>query len=125
MLALTIALWAQAGLAFVQGDRVIQCSMNMQQMQAMGSVTCCLDDEARVPVLSDERPPCCSLSQVPERPLGVVVNSERVTNKLPDVVAVLPAESAALTATPFAIWRSVDAPRFVKPVLELKTDLRI
>ena len=125
LLAVTIALWAQAGLALVSGDQVMQCSMATHQMQAMGSMTCCPHDEVRVPVLRDERPACCSVSQVPERPLGFVVNSERETNQLSDVVAVLSAESAAPGANQFAIWLRTDAPGFVKPVLELKTDLRI
>ena len=125
LLAVTIALWAQGGLALVPGDQVMQCSMTMHQIQAMCLMTCCPHDEARVPVLSDERPACCSVSQVPERPLGFVVNSERVTNQLSDVVVVLSAESAAPGANQFAIWLRTDAPCFVKPVLELKTDLRI
>jgi len=121
LLAATIALWAQAGLAFVQGDQV----MTMQQMQTMGSMACCPDNGARVPVLSDERPPCCSVSQVPERPLGFVVSSEPVTSDTPAIANSLPAESAAPAANQFAIWPSADAPCFVKAVLELKTDLRI
>ena len=124
LLGVNIALWAQAGLALVQGDQGMQCFMTMQQMHAMGSMTCCPDDEARVPVLSDERPPCCSVSQVPERPLGFVVSSERVTSHTLAAANSLPAESAAPAANQFA-WRSADAPCFVKPVLELKTDLRI
>ena len=125
LLAATIALWAQAGPALVQGDQVMQCSMTVQQMQTMGSMTCCPDNEARVPVLSDERPPCCSVSQVPERPLGFVVSSEPVTSDTPAAANSLPAESAAPAANQFAIWPSADAPCFVKAVLELKTDLRI
>jgi hypothetical protein len=125
ILSLTIALWAEAGLALVTGDQVMQCSMTMQQMQAMGAMTCCPDDDARIPALSEQRPLCCSVSQVPERPLGFVVSSERTTGHSPDVVAILPSEFAAPAAQHFAVWRSPDAPRFVKPVLELKTDLRI
>ena len=125
LLAATIALWAQTGLALVQGDQLMQCSMTMQQMQAMGSMTCCPDNEARVPVLSDERPPCCSVRQVPERPLGFVVSSEPVASDTPAAGNSLPGESAAPGANQFAIWPSADAPGFVKTVLELKTDLRI
>jgi hypothetical protein len=124
ILALAIALWAEAGLALVEGDQVMQCSMSMQQMQAMGTMTCCPDNDARVPALSGERPPCCSVSQTPERPLGFVVNSQRATGHS-HVIASLPLEFAAPAAQHFGVWRSADAPRFVKPVLELKTDLRI
>ena len=125
MLALLIAFWAEAGLALVSGDQVMQCSMTMQQMQAMGAMTCCSDDDAQIPALSDERPPCCSVSQVPERPLGFVVSSDRSTGHLLDAVASLPSEFAAPAAQHFDVRRSPDAPRFIKPVLELKTDLRI
>jgi hypothetical protein len=125
MLVLAITSWAEAGLALVAGDQAMQCSMTMQQMQAMGSMTCCPDGDAHVPALSKERPQCCSVSQTPERPLGFVVNSERAISHTLDLAAVLPADSAASAAQHFGIWRSADAPRFIKPVLELKTDLRI
>lgn len=125
LLALTIALWAEAGVALMQGDQVMRCSMAMQQMQAMGSMTCCPTSETRVPGLSNERPPCCSISQVPERPLGFVVNSERATGHSLDVVTSLPEQFTAPAAPHFGVWRSADVPRFIKPVLALKTDLRI
>jgi hypothetical protein len=125
MLAVMIALWAEAGLALVAGDQVMQCAMTMQQMQAMGAMTCCPDDDAKVPALSEERPPCCSVSQTPERPLGFVLSSDRTTSHSLDLAAVLSEDSAAPAVQHFAVWRSADAPRFVKPVLELKTDLRI
>jgi hypothetical protein len=124
MLALAIALWAEAGLALIAGGQVMQCSMTMHQMQAMGAMTCCPDD-ARIPALSEQRPQCCSVSSDTERPLGFLVNSERAAGHLLDVSDSLPAESASPAARHFGVWRSADAPRFVKPVLELKTDLRI
>ena len=124
MLAVMIALWAETGLALVAGDQVMQCAMTMQQMQAMGAMTCCPDKDARVPALSAERPPCCSVSQTPERPLGFVVNSQRATGHS-HVIASLLSEFAAPAAQHFGVWRSANAPRFVRPVLELKTDLRI
>ena len=125
LLAVAIALWAEAGLALVQGDQVMRCSMTIQQMQAMGSMTCCPTSETRVPALSNERPPCCSISQVPERPLGFVVNSERATSHSLDVDTSLPEQRKAPAAPHFGVCRSADVPRFIKPVLELKTDLRI
>jgi hypothetical protein len=125
LLAVTIALWAEAGLALVQGNQVMRCSMTMQQMQAMGSMTCCPTSETRVPALSNERPPCCSISQVPEHPLGFVVNSERATSHSLEVFTSLPELCTAPAAPHFGVWRSADVPRFIKPVLELKTDLRI
>jgi hypothetical protein len=125
MLALAIALWAEAGLALIAGEQVMQCSMTMHQMHAMGAMTCCPDDDARVPALSEQRPQCCSVSSDTERPLGFLVSSERATGHSLDVVAGLPSDVAAPAAHRLGVWCSADAPRFVKPVLELKTDLRI
>jgi len=124
MLALAIALWAEAGLALVEGDQVMQCSMSAHEMQAMGDMPCCPGEELQAPALSGERPPCCLVSNAPERPLGFVVSSQRITAQ-PLGVATASAGSLPQTAHQFGIWRSADAPRFVKPVLELKTDLRI
>ena len=52
MLVLSIALWAEAGLALVEGDQVMQCAMSAHEMQAMGDMTCCPDDEMLAPALS-------------------------------------------------------------------------
>ena len=124
MLVLSIALWAEAGLALVEGDQVMQCSMSAHEMQAMGGMTCCPADGMQAPALSGERPPCCSVSNAPERPLGFVVSSQRMMAQPLDVATAV-SESVPQTAHHFGIWRSADAPSFVKPVLELKTDLRI
>ena len=124
MLVLAIALWAEAGLALVEGDHVMQCSMSAHEMQAMGNMPCCPDSGMQAPALSGERPPCCSMSNAPERPLGFVINSQR-TNAQPLDVATDLSGSLLHTAQEFGIWRSADAPRFVKPVLELKIDLRV
>ncbi|MFZ1135053.1 MAG: hypothetical protein WAN69_08915 [Candidatus Korobacteraceae bacterium] len=124
MLVLAIGLWAEAGLALVEGDQVMQCSMSMHKMQAMSGMSCCPDDGIQAPALSGERPPCCSGSSGPERPLGFVVSSQR-TMAQPLDVATAVSGSLPQTAQQFGTWRSADAPRFVKPVLDLKTDLRI
>jgi len=124
LLVLAIALWAEAGLALVEGDQVMQCSMSAHEMQAMGEMTCCPDDGMQAPALSGERPPCCSVSNAPERPLGFVVSSQR-TMAQPLDVATAVSGSQPQTAQQFGIWRSADTPRFLRPVLELKTNLRI
>ena len=124
MLVLAVGLWAEAGLALLAGDQVMQCTMTMPEMQAMGLMTCCPGDDAQAPALSEKRPPCCSISNAAERPLGFVVSSDRTTHAT-DAVASLPASFTAPVAQHFGVWRSADASRFVKPVLELKTDLRI
>jgi hypothetical protein len=124
MLVLSIPLWAEAGLALVEGDQVRQCSMSMHEMQAMSGMSCCPDDGMQAPALSGERPPCCLGSNAPERPLGFVVSSQ-LTMAQQLHVATAVSGSLPQTAQQFGIWRSADAPRFVKPVLELKTDLRV
>ena len=126
VLVLAIVLWAEAGLALVEGHQVMQCSMSAHEMQAMGGdMPCCPGEELQAPALSGERPPCCLVSNAPERPLGFVVNSERTTAHPTDAVANVTQGFAPQLTQHFAAWRSADAPRFVKPVLELKTDLRI
>jgi hypothetical protein len=125
-LALSIVLWAEAGLALVDGDQVMQCSMSMHHGHATAeAMACCPDEGMPDPMLSGERPACCSVSNTPERPLGFVVSSERTTSHPSDAVAELPAVATPPTAQHFAIWRSADSPRFVKPILDLKADLRI
>jgi hypothetical protein len=125
ILASIVALWAEAGLALFADDQVMQCSMTLQKMQAMGAMTCCPHDDASVPALSEERPPCCSVSSTPECPLGFVVTSERTTGHSLDVASSLPQQFAAPGAQHIGVWRSADAARFIKPALESKTDLKI
>lgn len=125
ILVIAIALWAEAGLALAAGDQVMQCSMSMHQMQSMGEMTCCPSDDAKTPALSHERPPCCSVSSDAERPLGFLVSSERVKTPAPGAAAGSVDTVPFPTALDFGVWRSAAAPRFVKPVLQLKTDLRI
>lgn len=124
MLVLAISLWAEAGLALVEGDQVMQCSMSAHEMQAMGKMPCCPGNEMQTSSRSGQRPPCCSMSNAPERPLGFVISSQRTNAQSLCVLAAI-GESAPQTAQQFGVWRSVDAPFFVKPVLDLKTDLRI
>ena len=127
-LALSILLWAEAGLALLPGDQVMQCTMTMHDGHAMADdegMSCCPDEGMLVPSLSGQRPPCCSMSNAPEHPLGFVVSSDRTTSHPTDAVAYPAASLAPRAADHSAVWRSADASRFVKPVLELKTDLRI
>jgi len=127
ILALTILSWAEAGLALVAGDQGMQCTMTMHHGHAMAedeAMPCCPDEGMPASALSGERPPCCSVSDAPERPLGFVVSSERTTAHPTDAVVDAPAALAPQVVEHFAVWRSANAPRFVKPVLDLKTDLR-
>jgi len=125
LLIMMIALWAEAGLALVQGDQVMQCSMSMHQMQAMGEMSCCPIDEAQSPAMSAERPPCCSVSSQPERPLGFVVSAKRVEAASLELVAVVPQMVAAPANRSTGVEPGSKSLPFIKPVLELKTDLRI
>ena len=47
-----IALWAEAGLALVEGDQVMQCSMSAHEMQAMGDMPCCPGEEMLSPAVA-------------------------------------------------------------------------
>jgi len=123
LLVLSLALWAEAGLAMVQPEPVMQCSMSAHEMQAMGDLPCCPSDETQAP--ASNHPQCCSISDAPERPLAFEVSSVKGKAPTLEVMAALAAASAAPVAQNFGVWRSVDVPRYVKPVLELKTDLRI
>ncbi len=124
LLTLMIALWAEAGLALVEGDQAMQCSMSAHEMQAMGDMPCCLGEEMLALAMAHERPPCCSVSEAPERPLAVEVSSKRVVQQA-HAVAELPSNVILPVSQSRRAWRSADAPQFAKPVLELKTDLRI
>ena len=122
-LVLCIVAWAEAGLAMVQPEPVMQCSMSAHEMQAMGDMSCCPSEEMQAP--AGNHPQCCSTSDAPERPLAFVVNSVKTKAPTLELVAAMAAASAAPAAPSFRVRRSVDVTRYVKPVLELKTDLRI
>ena len=122
-LVLCIVAWAEAGLAMVQPEPVMQCSMSAHEMQAMGDMSCCPSEEMQAP--AGNHPQCCSTSDAPERPLAFEVSSVKSKAPTLEVVAALAVASSAPAAPNFRVWRSVDVPRYVKPVLELKTDLRI
>jgi hypothetical protein len=98
--------------------------MSAHEMQAMGGMPCCPGEEMQAPALPGEQPRCCSASNAPERPLGFEVSSQR-TMAQPLDAATAVSGSLPQTTQQFETWRSVDALCFVKPVLELKTDLRI
>lgn len=140
MLALMILLWAEAGLALLPGDQVTQCRAmpvtmhgqaqtmaddNAADSEDSEAMPCCPADPGQAPKLAASHPPCCSSSDVPERPLGFVVNSERPASHLLDAAV---HEATSLGSPPahhFGELRNPGAPLFVKPVLDLKSDLRI
>jgi hypothetical protein len=131
MLALIVLLWTEAGLALLMGDQVVQCrampTMMHSHSQAVAddAMPCCPADPGRTPKPAASHPPCCSSSEVPERPLAFLVNSNRAVSHLLDTVAEVPAKFAPPLAHNFGELKNPDAPLFVKPVLDLKSDLRI
>ena len=124
-LALTVVLWAEAGLALVDGRQLMQCSMRAHEIQAMGDMPCCPGEEMLAPAVPHERPPCCSVSNAPERPLAVEVGYRQVKSQHLDAVTGLPGGMVEQVAQARGDRLRADAPNFVRPVLELKTDLRV
>jgi len=125
VLALVIVMWAEAVLALVPGDQVLQCSMSPHEMQAMGKMPCCPTDEIQSPDSLPERPSCCSIGNLPEQPLNFVVSSKQVKFELLQMVTGFQVTSAMNAAAARLAWQDINSPLFIKPVLELKTDLRI
>lgn len=138
MLALTILLWAEAGLGLVAGDQVSACHTMMMHgyastlaasddsdMADPDAMPCCPSDPAQPPMLAENHPPCCSVSNDAERPLAFLVSSERTTPHPLDPAATTAGSFVPALAQYFGEMRSAGAPRFVKPILVLKTDLRI
>lgn len=139
-LALAIVLWAEVGLALLPGDQVMQCRAMVLHGQAHAmtaadeaaanaddseGMPCCPADGSRVPKMTSSHPPCSSSNDVPERPLAFLIGPERLTSHPSD----MDTRAVVLFAPPLAQHAgelgSADAPRLVKPVLDLKTDLRI
>ena len=123
LLVLAVMGWAEAGLALVPEQPAMQCSMSAHEMQSMGEMPCCPDDAAMATASSHAQ--CCANGEVPDRPLGFVVISAKQKAQSLQVEAELPLGSSAPAVRRSAAWQSDEAPQYVKPVLELKTDLRI
>jgi len=65
------------------------------------------------------------VSSQPERPLGFVVSAKRVEAASLELVAVVPQMVAAPANRSTGVEPGSKSLPFIKPVLELKTDLRI
>jgi len=96
----------------------------MPHMQhAANSMPCCPPRLASCPTKAAP-PPCCDLSNQPAPPLAFIVTAGKAR---PDQIS----GSSAAGVMPVAQQRSfaplsaVSSPPFVKPVFDLKTDLRI
>jgi hypothetical protein len=89
------------------------------------AMPCCPDEPGQVPKLVVDHPPCCASSDVPERPFAFLVSSERQISHPVDTVAEVAASFEPPLAQACGELRSSNAAHFVRPVLDLKSDLRI
>lgn len=136
ILALSVGLWAQCGLAMLSAaSHAPQCHAAMSHVHhaaaamsqvhhAAAAMPCCPSHAASALAHLFDPPPCCDLSGQPARPLASAVMPGKVrvghfdASGVAGTMFVPPERSAALSV--------IDAsPPFVKPVFDLKTDLRI
>ena len=123
VLALSVGLWAQCGLAMIfAASHASKCHATMSHAHhAVAAMPCCPLHAASAVF---DLPPCCDLSSQPARPLASVVvpgkprSGQFSANGAAGALFVPPQQSSAFLAV-------ADSPPFVKPVLDLKTDLRI
>jgi hypothetical protein len=126
VLALSVGLWAQCGLAMLSAaSHAPQCHAAMSHAHHMAAaMPCCPSHAASAVAHVFDPPPCCDLSSQPARPLASAVVPGKfrsgqlsANGSAPSMFVPPPARSAVLTVA--------DSPSFVKPVFDLKTDLRI
>jgi hypothetical protein len=122
VLALSVGLWAQCGLAMLSAaTHTPQCHAAMSHAHhAVAAMACCPSHSASAVF---DPPPCCDLSSQPARPLA----SAAVPGKLRSgQFSARGTAGAAFVLQHFSAFLTVaDSPPFVKPVFDLKTDLRI
>ena len=143
VLSLVIILWAAAGVAMPPASgHGSKCHVRMAPMQRHAahsatlatpsgccsqgphSMPCCPSHSASAVTHCADRPGCCDLSSQPARPLAVLVASGN--SFTPQLSANGPAGTISALAPPGSACLSIDhAYQFVRPVFELKTDLRI
>src|SRR5208282_5019128 len=125
ILALSVGLWAENGLAMLAAaSPAPQCHAAMSHAHhAAAALPCCPSHGAVALAHFFDPPPCCDLSNQPARPLAsAVVPGKFRSGQLS------PNGSSGATFVPpkwsRALLRVADSPPFVRPVLNLKTDLR-
>jgi len=126
MLVLSMVLWAEGTITTLSAaDHAAQCYAGMRQMQhAANSMPCCPSHAASLPANFFAPPPCCDLSNQPARPLAFIVTSGKSRSSQLSVSG----PASAVLVSPqrtSAVFPVTDSPPFVKPVFDLKTDLRI
>jgi hypothetical protein len=126
MLALSVTLWAETGLGMLPAaGHGSQCHTQMAHMHQQASLMpCCPSHSVSVPANFFAPPPCCDMSKQPARPVAYLATSGKSqSNKL------RASSGGSLVSAPLqresAFLLTAASPPFVKPVLDLKTDLRI
>ncbi len=143
VLSLVIILWAEAGVAMPPASgHGSKCHVRMAPMhrhathsatlatpsgccpQGPHSMPCCPSHPASAATHCADRPGCCDISSQPARPLAALV---ALGNSFtPQLSANGPAGTISAPAPPGSAFLSIDhAYQLVRPVFELKTDLRI
>jgi len=126
MLALSAALWAETGLGMLPAiGHGAQCHAQMAQMHhSAASMPCCPSHAASVPANFFAPPPCCDMSKQPARPVAYLATSGKSRSNQFCASSGGSLVSAPLQRKSAFLPISVSPP-FVKPVFDLKTDLRI
>jgi len=125
ILALSVGLWAESGLAMLAVDHGAQCHARMSHKQPQAhAMPCCPMHAASVPSSFFEPPPCCDLSKQLARPLAFLVISGKSRSSQ---LSALSAAAAMFVPSQrsSAFFLVADSSPFVKPVFNKKTDLRI
>jgi len=126
MLALSVVLWAEGAVAMLSAaGHAAQCRARMPHVQhRASSMPCCPSHSASVRPNLFQAPPCCDLSNQPARPLAFIGMSGKVYAG--ELIASMVAGAMLAPAGRRSAFRSqAQSPPFVKPVFDLKTDLRI
>ncbi len=126
VLALSMVLWADGAVAVISAtSHAAQCHARVPHMQhAANSMPCCPSHAASLPASFIAPPPCCDLSNQPARPLAFVVTAGKSRSSQLSASGTAGAMFASSQRASEA-FPVTDSPPFVKPVFDLKTDLRI
>jgi hypothetical protein len=140
MLVLAVAAWAEPGLAMQPASgHPAQCHARMMHRhqhalpaamhvatscchQRVNSMPCCPAHPAPPPSRCGDSSDCCAMSSQPARPLAFLVSGNLLSQL--NVNGPAGAEFSPPQQTS-AVSVIAESPPFVKPVLDLKTDLRI
>jgi hypothetical protein len=125
ILALSVGLWAQCGLAMLSAaSHAPQCHAAMSHAHHMMAAMPCCPSHAASPIAHLFDPPCCDMSGQPARSSASAVTPGKFRSGQFDAIRA----TGAMLATPqrsSLFLRISDSPPFIKPVFDLKTDLRI